>query len=376
MKKFDAKNLVRKNCLSFEPYVAGKPIETLKRELGLKHIIKIASNENPLGPSKKAVKAMKDIADKVYFYPDFNSTELKTAIAKHYKLNINNVIVGCGSDELIEIIARLFFTPTDEIVISKHAFTRYQMAVKLMDSKEVVVPMKEGFVHDLKAMAKACNKNTKAVFITNPNNPTGTYNTAKEFEDFLKALPTNKFGCKPIVISDEAYYEYASYKKDFPNTIKLLQKYPNLIILRTFSKIYAMAGARVGYGLSSPTIIDYIERIRPPFNVNKFAQAGAIASLQDKTQVTRSLNHVRKEFKFIFTELKKLGIKYVDSVGNFFLMSVAPFKGKEVFQKMLREGVIIRAMDEYQLYDYVRVTIGTRKENELFLKKIKKVLQK
>jgi len=376
MKKFDAKNLVRKNCLSFEPYVAGKPIETLKRELGLKHIIKIASNENPLGPSKKAVKAMKDIADKVYFYPDFNSTELKTAIAKHYKLNINNVIVGCGSDELIEIIARLFFTPTDEIVISKHAFTRYQMAVKLMDSKEVVVPMKDGFVHDLKAMAKACNKNTKAVFITNPNNPTGTYNTSKEFEAFLKALPVNKFGTKPIVISDEAYYEYASYKKDFPNTIKLLQKYPNLIVLRTFSKIYAMAGARVGYGLSSPTIIDYIERIRPPFNVNKFAQAGAIASLEDKTQVTRSLNHVRKEFKFIFTELKKLGIKYVDSVGNFFLMSVAPFKGKEVFQKMLREGVIIRAMDEYQLYDYVRVTIGTRKENELFLKKIKKVLQK
>jgi histidinol-phosphate aminotransferase len=236
--------------------------------------------------------------------------------------------------------------------------------------------MREGFVHDLKAMAKACNKNTKAVFITNPNNPTGTYNTAKEFEEFLKALPVNKFGTKPIVISDEAYFEYASYKKDFPNTIKLLQKYPNLIVLRTFSKIYAMAGARVGYGLSSPTIIDYIERIRPPFNVNKFAQAGAIASLQDKAQVTRSLNHVRKEFKFIFTELKKLGIKYVDSAGNFFLMSVAPFKGKEVFQKMLREGVIIRAMDEYQLYDYVRVTIGTRKENELFLKKIKKVLKK
>ena len=376
MKKFDAKNLVRKNCLSFEPYVAGKPIETLKRELGLKHIIKIASNENPLGPSKKAVKAMKDIADKVYFYPDFNSTELKTAIAKHYKLNINNVIVGCGSDELIEIIARLFFTPSDEIVISKHAFTRYQMAVKLMDSKEVIVPMRDGFVHDLKAMAKACNKNTKAVFITNPNNPTGTYNTAKEFEAFLKALPTNKFGTKPIVISDEAYYEYASYKKDFPDTIKLMKKYPNLIVLRTFSKIYAMAGARVGYGLSSPTIIDYIERIRPPFNVNKFAQAGAIASLQDKSQVTRSLNHVRKEFKFIFTELKKLGIKYVDSVGNFFLMSVAPFKGKDIFQKMLHEGVIIRAMDEYQLYNYVRVTIGTRKENELFLKKIKKVLGK
>ena len=250
------------------------------------------------------------------------------------------------------------------------------MAVKLMNAKSVVVPMKEGFVHDLKAMAKACNKNTKAVFITNPNNPTGTYNTKKEFEEFLKALPLNKYGVKPLVISDEAYFEYASYKKDFPDTLKYLAKNPNLIILRTFSKIYAMAGSRVGYGLVSETVADYIERIRPPFNVNKFAQAGAIASLNDKSQVTKSLAHVRKEFKFIFAALKKMGIKYVDSVGNFFLMSVAPFKGKQVFQDMLKEGVIIRAMDEYELYDYVRVTVGTRKENELFLKKIKKVLKK
>ena len=376
MEKFDAGKLARSVCKSFQPYVAGKPIETLKRELGLKHIIKIASNENPLGPSKKAVKAMKDIADKVYFYPDFNSTELKTALAKHYKLKLNNVFVGCGSDELIEIIARVYFNPNDEVVISKYSFTRYQMAAKLTNAKAVIVPMKEGFVHDLKAMAKACNKNTKAVFITNPNNPTGTYNTKKEFEEFLKALPVNKYGMKPLVISDEAYYEYAAYKKDYPNSLKYLAKNPNLIILRTFSKIYAMAGARVGYGLSSQSVVDYIERVRPPFNLNKFAQVGAIASLQDKAQVTKSLAHVRKEFKFIFTELKKLGIKYVDSVGNFFLMSVAPFKGKEVFQAMLREGVIIRAMDEYELYDYVRVTVGTRKENELFLKKIKKVLKK
>jgi len=376
MEKFDAGKLARTVCKSFQPYVAGKPIETLKRELGLKHIIKIASNENPLGPSKKAVKAMKDIADKVYFYPDFNSTELKTALAKHYKLKLNNVFVGCGSDELIEIISRVYFNPNDEVVISKYSFTRYQMAAKLTNAKAVIVPMKEGFVHDLKAMAKACNKNTKAVFITNPNNPTGTYNTKKEFEEFLKALPVNKYGMKPLVISDEAYYEYAAYKKDYPNSLKYLAKNPNLIILRTFSKIYAMAGVRVGYGLSSQSVVDYIERVRPPFNLNKFAQVGAIASLQDKAQVTKSLAHVRKEFKFIFTELKKLGIKYVDSVGNFFLMSVAPFKGKEVFQAMLREGVIIRAMDEYELYDYVRVTVGTRKENELFLKKIKKVLKK
>ena len=376
MEKFNAEKLAREVSKTFQPYVAGKPIETLKRELGLKNIIKIASNENPLGPSKKAVKAMKDVADKVYFYPDFNSTDLKMALAKHYKLTINNVFVGCGSDELIEIISRVYFNHDDEIVMSKHSFTRYQMAVKLMEAKAVIVEMKEGFVHDLKAMAKACNKNTKAVFITNPNNPTGTYNTKKEFEEFLKILPVNKYGVKPLVISDEAYCEYASYKKDYPNTLNYLAKNPNLIILRTFSKIYAMAGARVGYGLSSLSVVDYIERVRPPFNVNKFAQVGAIASLQDKSQVSRSLVHVRKEFKFIFSNLKKLGIKYIDSAGNFFLMSVSPLKGKEVFEAMLKEGVIIRAMDEYELYDYVRVTVGTRKENELFLKKIKKVLKK
>ncbi len=374
--KFDAEKMAREVCKSFQPYVAGKPVETLKRELGLKHIIKIASNENPLGPSKKAVNAIKDIADKVYFYPDFNSTELKNAIAKYYKMKINNVIVGCGSDELIEIIARVYFNKGDEIVISKYAFTRYQMAVKIMDAKSVIVPMKEGFVHDLKAMAKACTKNTKAVFVTNPNNPTGTYNNQKEFETFLKALPANKYGMKPLVISDEAYHEYASYKKDLPNTVKLLKKYPNLIILRTFSKIYAMAGARVGYGLSSPTVIDYIERVRPPFNLNKFAQAGAIASLADKTQVTRSLRHNRAEVKYIFDALKKIGIEYVDTVTNFFLMKVAPFKGKDIFNKMLREGVIIRAMDEYDLPDYVRVTVGTRAENKLFLDKIKKVMKR
>jgi len=375
MGKFDACKIVRKNCLAFKPYVAGKPIETLKRELGLKHIIKIASNENPLGPSKKAVKAMKAVADKVYFYPDFNSTVLKAAIAKKFKLEVKNVLVGAGSDELIEIIGRLFFTPQDEIVISKHAFIRYQMAVRLMDAKSIIVPMREGLYHDLQAMAKACTKNTKAVFIANPNNPTGTYNTDKEFSLFMKSLPVNRFGLKPVVIIDEAYNEFANYKKDYPDTLNYLKKYPNMIILRTFSKIYALAGARVGYGFSSDSIVDYIERIRPPFNLNMFAQAGAVASLQDSSQVSKSLAHVKKEMKYIYGEFEKLGIKYINSAGNFILFSVDPLSGRDVFKQMLREGVIIRAMGEYELPNWLRVTVGTRKENELFLRKIKKVLK-
>lgn len=376
MEKFDVCRLVRKNCLAFEPYVAGKPIETLKRELGLKHIIKIASNENPLGPSKKAVQAMKNVVEKVYFYPDFNSTDLKTTIANKFKLTTKNILVGAGSDELIEIIGKLFFTSSDEIVISKHAFIRYKMAVQLMASKSVVVEMKDGLTHDLNAMLKACNKNTKAVFIANPNNPTGTYVTAKEIEVFLQKLPKNKYGMKPLVIIDEAYYEYASFKKDYPQTLKYLGKNPNLIILRTFSKIYALAGARVGYGFASEQVADYIERIRPPFNLNIFAQTAGVASLKDDNQVKRSLAHVRKEMKFVTDGFKKLKIDFIDSVGNFVLFSVAPLKGSDVFKQLLREGVIVRAMGEYDLNNYVRVTIGTRAENQLFLNKLKKVLGK
>lgn len=376
MENFDVCKLVRKNCLAFEPYVAGKPIETLKRELGLKHIIKIASNENPLGPSKKAIQAMKNAVEKVYFYPDFNSTELKTTIANKFKLTPKNILVGAGSDELIEIIGKLFFTSSDEIVISKHAFIRYKMAVQLMASKSVVVPMKDGLTHDLNAMLKACNKNTKAIFIANPNNPTGTYVTAKDIETFLKKLPKNKYGMKPLVIIDEAYYEYASFKKDYPQTLKYLSKNPNLIILRTFSKIYALAGARVGYGFASQQVADYIERIRPPFNLNIFAQTAGVASLKDDNQVKRSLAHVKKEMKFVTDGFKKLKINFIDSVGNFVLFSVAPLNGSDVFKQLLKEGVIVRAMGEYDLNDYVRVTIGTRSENQLFLNKLKKVLGK
>jgi histidinol-phosphate aminotransferase len=250
------------------------------------------------------------------------------------------------------------------------------MAVQLMASKSVIVPMKDGLTHDLTAMLKACNKNTKAVFIAIPNNPTGTYVTSKEIESFLQKLPKNKYGMKPLVVIDEAYYEYASFKKDYPQTLKYLAKNPNLIVLRTFSKIYALAGARVGYGFTSEGVADYIERIRPPFNLNIFAQAGAIASLKDDSQVKRSLSHIRKEMKFVTDGLKKMKIPFIDSVANFVLFSVAPLSGTDIFKKLLREGVIVRAMAEYDLDGYIRVTIGTRAENQLFLNKLKKVLGK
>lgn len=371
----DIKKMIRESCKGFEPYVAGKPIETLKREMGLKNIIKLASNENPLGPSKKALKAIKDNAEKIYFYPDSNSYELKKALSERYSLPIENLFAAAGGDEIIELIAKLFFNPEDEIVISRHSFIRYGMAAQLMGSKSVIVEMKDGLVHDLEAMAKACNENTKAVFITNPNNPTGTYNTKAELEKFLNVLPKNKFGVKPIVIIDEAYFEYAALIKDYPNGLDYLKKNPNLIVFRTFSKIYALAGIRVGYGFASKEIVDYIERLRPPFNVNLLAQAAAIASIKDKKQVVRGQKLIKKEKDFLYKEFKKLKIEYIPSAANFILIKTAPVKGKDCFKAMLKEGVIIRAMDEYQLPDWVRVTVGLHEENKLFIKKLKKVLE-
>lgn len=376
MMKDKITEIIRPMCKGFEPYVAGKPVETIKRELGLKTVIKLASNENPLGPSKKSLKAIKENISKVFFYPDSNSYELKKALSERYRLPAGNIFTAAGGDEIIELIAKLFFNPEDEIVISRHAFVRYAMAARLMGSKAVVVDMKQGFTHDLKAMAKACTKMTKAVFVTNPNNPTGTYVTKKELADFLKELPLNKFGVKPLVILDEAYFEYAVPEKDFPDGLMFLKDNPNLIVFRTFSKIYALAGLRVGYGIADESIVDYIERMRPPFNVNLLAQAAAAAGIKDKAQVKKGQKLMKKEKAYLYKEFKKLGVEYVKSAANFVLFKVSPLKGRDFFPLMLKEGVITRAMDEYELYDWVRVTVGLHKENAAFIKKLKKVLNK
>ncbi|OEG69366.1 hypothetical protein ATZ36_10005 [Candidatus Endomicrobiellum trichonymphae] len=369
----DITKLIRKECKGFKPYVAGKPIETIKREMGLKSVIKLASNENPLGASKKALEAIKENLKEIFYYPDSNSYALKKGLSEHYRLGIGNIFTGAGGDEIIELIAKLFFNKEEEIVISRHSFIRYEMAAKLMGSKAVVVAMKEGFKHDLTAMAKACTEKTKAVFVTNPNNPTGTYNNKEELCKFLKDIPLNKAGLKPIVVLDEAYFEYASLEEDYPNGLDFLKENPNLIIFRTFSKIYGLAGLRVAYGFAGEEIVDYIERTRPPFNVNRLAQIGGAAAIEDKEQVAKSLELVREGKEYLYKEFKDLKIEYIKSAGNFILFNSSPYKGKEFFDALVREGVIIRAMDEYELPDWARVTIGLREENELFIDKLKKI---
>ena len=257
--------IIRKICKDFKPYVAGNSINAIKREFGLESVIKLASNENPLGASKKALEAIKSNLENIFFYPDSNSYYLKKALSEAYNLPIKNIFTSAGGDEIIELIA------------------------KLMDSKVIVVPMKRGLTYDLMALLKMCTQKTKVIFVTNPNNPTGTYNTKSELLEFLGQLPlNNKFGIKPLVVLDEAYFEYALLEKDYPNGLDFLKENPNLIVFRTFSKIYGLAGLRVGYGFANEGIVDYIERIRPPFNVNFLAQVAAAAAILDKEQVEKS----------------------------------------------------------------------------------------
>jgi histidinol-phosphate aminotransferase len=373
--KMDILKMVRKSCLRFQPYLSGRSVESLKRECGLKSIIKLASNENALGPSKKAIKSIKTNVEKVFTYPDSTSYELKKALSERYQLPVGNIFTGAGGDEIIELIARLFFNPEDEIIVSKHSFIRYAMAVELMGSKAIVVPMKDGFRYDLLALAKACNENTKAVFVTNPNNPTGTYVTKAEIAEFFEKLPVNKFGAKPIVVLDEAYFEYAVLEKDYPNGLDFLKDNPNLIIFRTFSKIYGLAGLRVAYGFANEEIVNYIERIRPPFNVNLLAQVAAVASITDNEQVKKSQKLIKKEKVYLYKEFEKLKIKYIKTAANFILFDSSPLKGIELFREFLKGGVIVRAMDEYELPYWVRVTVSIHEENELFIKKLKKCVK-
>ncbi len=357
--------LVRKNILQFQPYIPGKPINEVKRELGLKDVIKLASNENPLGPSPKALLAVKKGLKDIFLYPEGSGILLKQKIAKMANLRPSNVILGNGSDELIEIIGKTFVNPEDDIVVAEGAFIRYKMAGELMAGRVISVPMRD-YTHDLQAMKKAITPATKAVFIANPNNPTGTYVTKKEVEEFFSGLREDV-----IVVFDEAYYEYVT-QANYPQTVPYLKKGRNIIILRTFSKIYALAGLRVGYGLANEEIISYMERVRPPFNVNSLAQLAAEASLDDAAQVKRSLKLVQEQKKYLYRELERLEITYIPSAANFILICLKNDAGA-ASRKLLEAGVIVRPMGEYNLSTCLRVTIGLPAENKRFITTLEKI---
>jgi len=370
--------MIRPEIRDFELYLPGKPILEVRRELGLKKIVKLASNENSWGTSPKVRRAILDSAGESFRYPEGPGTLLRQALVKKWGVSPGEIILGAGSDEIIEILAKAFFKPQDEIIVSKHAFIRYKMAADLLGAKTFEVPMKND-KHDLQAMTEKIGPSTKAIFIANPNNPTGTYVTQREVRTFLETCK-NKFSNldqPPFIVFDEAYYEYASVlANDYPNTLDYINDSLNLMVLRTFSKAYGLAGLRVGYGIARKEVVDILDRVRPPFNVSTVAQAASLAALTDSSHVKATTRKTASGLKYLTKELDKLGVPVLPSVGNFLLVDVAPRKGKDVFTSLLKKGIVVRAMDEYGFPERVRVTVGKPEENIFFIKKLKDLLSK
>lgn len=350
------------NLVAYDP---GKPIEETARELGLDpaDIIKVASNENPLGPSPKAVVAMKEAAEGVHIYPDGGGYKLRTAIAEKFGLERGNVILGNGSNEIIELIGHGFLDPGDNVIAAEHAFVVYKLMATLFGAETIEVP-DPGFVHDLDAMAAAITPRTKKVFIANPNNPTGTMVGQDAIDRFMDRVPEHV-----MVIFDEAYYEFLH---EPPDTLKYVKEGRNVVIMRTFSKIQGLAGLRIGYGLTTTGIGEILQKCRQPFNTNMIAQAGAIAGLADDEhqQKTRDLND--EGLAFYHAAFAEMSLEYVPSVANFVLVKVGD--GDAVFRAMLQQGVIIRAMRGYKLPEWVRISIGTMEQNRRCLATLKEVL--
>jgi histidinol-phosphate aminotransferase len=336
-----------------KPYVPGKPVEELERELGIRGSIKLASNENPLGPSPLAVEAIQDVASGLNRYPDGGGYYLKNALSERLSVNPDNIILGNGSNELIDIVVRTYMRPDDEAVIAQPSFVVFAMSVQAMGCRPVQVPLKD-YTHDLSAMLKAVSGETRIVFIANPNNPTGTINRKDELDAFMERLPDGV-----LTVMDEAYYEYV-LDPAYADSMKWFRKKKDVLILRTFSKIFGLAGLRVGYGIGRSDIITEMNKLRPPFNTSTMAQMAALAALRDKDHLKKSFEMNEEGKRYLYGEMDKLNVKYVPSQANFIYIPVEDSAG--LYQKLLRSGVIVRPMGPA-----IRVTVGLPEENRRFI---------
>lgn len=350
-----------RDLVSYEP---GKPIEDVARELGLKpsEIIKLASNENPLGPSPRALAAMREMLERAHFYPDGGGYYLREAIARKFGFDRANIILGCGSNEIIEFIGKAFLNPGDEIVTARHAFVVYKLMATLFGAQTIEVP-DPGFAHDLNAMAAAITPRTREVFIANPNNPTGTLLSQAEIDRFMEKVPPHV-----IVVFDEAYYEF---NEQPPDTLKFVREGRNVVVLRTFSKIQGLANLRIGYGIARAELIDVLQKTRQPFNTNGIAQAGALAGLADEEHQRRTREITITGRDFLQREFARLGLEFVPSFANFVLVKVGD--GRAVFEALMKRGIIVRDMTSYGLPEWIRVSIGTAAQNERFITELRKL---
>ncbi len=346
------------------PYVPGKPIEEVEREVG-RPAIKLASNENPLGPSPKALEAIRKFLDRVHLYPDGQGYYLRKKLVEIHGLEINQIILGAGSTDLIELVAKTFLTAGDEAITSESAFIIYRLAAEEMGAGLILIPMRNA-TFDLAAIAHAVTQRTKVIYLGNPNNPTGTMFTAEELDRFLEAIPA-----RVLVVLDEAYHDYVQ-RPDYSHSLDSVRAGKNILVLRTFSKVHGLAGLRLGYGMGHAELIECLNRIRSPFNASSVAQVAGLAALDDTQHVARSVESNLRGMKFLTEELTLAGVRYTPSVANFLLIDTGR-DCEEDFVRLLHEGVIVRPMKLYGFPTSLRVTVGTHNENEQFLEALRRV---
>ena len=355
--------------LQIPRYEAGKSIEELMREKGLapSKIIKMASNENPLGASPRVVQAIRRCCRNIYRYPDKTSTVLRQKLARQLKVLPDQLMIGNGSNEILECVIKSFVQPADEVIIATPTFPMYKLFSLMMGATVKQVPLTD-FQQDVAAMKDAISPKTRIVFLSNPHNPAGTYISQSMLEKFLKSVPK-----EVIVVLDEAYYDFVT-ARDFPQSVPLIKAFPNIVIARTFSKAQGLAGLRVGYGVGSCAMIDLLNRFRQPFNVNVLAQTAACAVLDDRVYLEKSRALVRDAKKYFYKVLSQKGISYIPTEANFILIKVG--KGKEVYEELLDQGIIVRPMDTHGLHEYIRVSFDTERHNQRFMRALLPLVKK
>ncbi|SEQ85044.1 histidinol-phosphate aminotransferase [Amphritea atlantica] len=350
------------------PYQPGKPVEELERELGISNSIKLASNENPMGPSPVAMAAVQAALGESCRYPDASGYKLKQALSERYGISPDTITLGNGSNDVLELIGRAFIVPGDEVIYSQHAFVVYMLVAQSTGATSVVVPARE-WGHDLDAMAAAITDKTRIIFLANPNNPTGTWFSGQALQAFMAKVPDDV-----VVVLDEAYLEYVT-EADYLSGVQLQAGFPNLVVTRTFSKAFGLAALRIGYAVANPAITDLLNRVRQPFNVNIPALEAATAVLGDTNYLQRSVELNRTGMVQLEQGLTQLGVNWIPSVGNFISVDCGR-DAAPVYAELLQEGVIVRPVANYQMPQHLRVTIGLPEENSRFLTAFASVLQR
>jgi histidinol-phosphate aminotransferase len=358
-------DLVLPSVAALKPYEPGKPIEEVQRELGIEHPIKLASNENPLGPSPKAVAAIRAALDDLNRYPDGGSVMLTRKIAARHKLTPAHIFMGCGSVEILNLLAYLFIRPGLNAVTSEHAFAIYELVDAASGGVTKTTPMKD-YTFDLDAMADEIDDRTRIIWLANPNNPTATIYKREAWERLLARVPDHV-----VIVADEAYFEFVR-DPDYPNALEYLAAQPRLIVLRTFSKIFGLAGLRVGYGVAHPEMVNLLNNVRQPFNINLLAQAAVMAAMDDAEYVRRTLEVNAAGIEYLEREFRRLGVPYVPTQGNFFMADVDD--GVKVYNALLRKGVIVRPMHGYGFPRHVRISVGLAEENRKLIEALAAVL--